>query len=591
MVRTEASAFKDEQGRTLYFRGASFSGASKIPSKPDGSTHKAEDFFRHKEVSFTDRPLPLDSSTEFFSGFIKNGFNCLRLVVPWEALEHSGPEEYDEDFIKTIKSWVLEAERFQVYVIIDAHQDAFSRFSGGSGAPAWALEKAGFLLSALSKSESAILHHELQDKFESELTYENYRRFASATMFTLFFAGDVFAPKLSIDGQNSREYFQSHYIAAYKKLAYALRTCSNVLGFEAMNEPSRGFIACKDLGKKEVALVKNGFSLSPLDTMILADGHSVNASYVKHNLFGLAVYGKKLLNPSCVRAYRDASVSIWKAEGVWTDEKGSIELLKKEYFSYLADGTTVDFQRDFLCPFISRFTLEIRKELKEAIIFVQGEVFSQTISDCAGNLHDTAFLCTYPNYEAELLHSKKESSNDLFYEMPVILRNVKASFNQKSKHTNLKRDYKSVESIFKTYFDTIDKYLLSALIWNISPDNTHEHGDHWNKENYSIFCAEDSGYRAQKGYVRPYAQKISGSLTHQSFDVKNDVYCANFKAHPFRTLECEFFIPEIFFHDDYSVTFNQVPTPKYIKKPEEQKLIVITEAGELAYSMKIQNLS
>jgi hypothetical protein len=37
------------------------------------------------------------------------------------------------------------------------HQDVWSRYSGGSGAPAWTLEAAGFDLHALEESEAAWL--------------------------------------------------------------------------------------------------------------------------------------------------------------------------------------------------------------------------------------------------------------------------------------------------------------------------------------------------------------------------------------------------------------------------------------------------
>lgn len=40
---------------------------------------------------------------------------------------------------------------------IDAHQDVWSRYSGGSGAPAWTLETIGFDLHALEDSGSAWL--------------------------------------------------------------------------------------------------------------------------------------------------------------------------------------------------------------------------------------------------------------------------------------------------------------------------------------------------------------------------------------------------------------------------------------------------
>lgn len=47
----------------------------------------------------------------------------------------------------------------------------------------------------------------------------NYNKLASATMFTLFFAGDVFAPELKIDGVGVQGYLQRKFVECYAYLA------------------------------------------------------------------------------------------------------------------------------------------------------------------------------------------------------------------------------------------------------------------------------------------------------------------------------------------------------------------------------------
>ena len=42
----------------------------------------------------------------------------------------------------------------------------------------------------------------------------NHLRLATGTMFTLFFAGRDFAPKLLVEGQNIQDFLQGHFIAA-----------------------------------------------------------------------------------------------------------------------------------------------------------------------------------------------------------------------------------------------------------------------------------------------------------------------------------------------------------------------------------------
>ena len=69
----------------------------------------------------------------------------------------------------------------------------------------------------------------------------------AATMFTLFFAGNDFAPLTKIDGQPVQDYLQNHYIDAIKQVALRLYDQPNVIGYDTMNEPSSGYIGWKDL--------------------------------------------------------------------------------------------------------------------------------------------------------------------------------------------------------------------------------------------------------------------------------------------------------------------------------------------------------
>lgn len=70
----------------------------------------------------------------------------------------------------------------------------------------------------------------------------NSSKLASATLFTLFWAGDILAPNERIDGKNLKQFLQGSYIKCFTHLANRLKGCPNVLGFEAMNEPHPGYI-------------------------------------------------------------------------------------------------------------------------------------------------------------------------------------------------------------------------------------------------------------------------------------------------------------------------------------------------------------
>lgn len=68
----------------------------------------------------------------------------------------------------------------------------------------------------------------------------NVERLAVATMFTLFFAGNTFAPSCLVKtGKKEKvpiqNFLQEHYLATVKELARYLQNESNVIGWDTLN--------------------------------------------------------------------------------------------------------------------------------------------------------------------------------------------------------------------------------------------------------------------------------------------------------------------------------------------------------------------
>lgn len=79
-----------ETKRVVQLRGVSLSGSCKLPvNLPSHAPDKAA-FLDHRNVSYVGRPFPLEEMDEHLSRIRDWGFNLVRLVVTWEALEHSG---------------------------------------------------------------------------------------------------------------------------------------------------------------------------------------------------------------------------------------------------------------------------------------------------------------------------------------------------------------------------------------------------------------------------------------------------------------------------------------------------------------------
>jgi hypothetical protein len=83
------------------------------------------------------------------------------------------------------------------------------------------MEKLGMDLSQMTETRAAIVQQLLP--FPRQMPRmswsNNYMLYAAATMFTLFFAGDVYAPKTKVNGVNVQEWLQSSYVNAMRQVA------------------------------------------------------------------------------------------------------------------------------------------------------------------------------------------------------------------------------------------------------------------------------------------------------------------------------------------------------------------------------------
>ena len=199
-MQIRGTDFVDEQGRILHLRGVNLGGSSKLPLIPDGATYRKEKYFEHRDVSFVGRPFPLTEADTHFTRLKNWGFNFLRLIITWEAIEHAGPGIYDTEYLDYVEKIARKAGEYGFSLFIDPHQDVWSRFTGGDGAPGWTLEAAGMDMQGFTKTGAAVVHSQVDGILPKMIWPTNAAKLASSTMFTLFFGGNDFAPKIQIDG-------------------------------------------------------------------------------------------------------------------------------------------------------------------------------------------------------------------------------------------------------------------------------------------------------------------------------------------------------------------------------------------------------
>ena len=315
-MRIEGSNFKDEAGRTLQLRGVNLGGSSKVPSKPDGATFHKKNFYNHRDVSFIGRPFPLEEADEHFARLRSWGFTFLRFLVTWEAIEHAGPGVYDYAYIEYIRAILEKAVQYDIDVFIDPHQDVWSRFSGGDGAPGWTFELVGLDITKFQETGAAITHQAHGDPLPQMIWSTNATKLAAATMFTLFFGGTDLAPFTKIDGESPQEFYQRHFIEAIQKLAGSISDLPNVVGYDSMNEPVEGWIGIQDLNKRHTTIEK-GFVPTPFQAMQLGAGIPLRLEKWERGVFGPRIIGRELINPDAVSVWLNGFDPIWQANGAW----------------------------------------------------------------------------------------------------------------------------------------------------------------------------------------------------------------------------------------------------------------------------------
>jgi Cellulase (glycosyl hydrolase family 5) len=126
-LKIDGHKFRDPHDREITLRGINVAGDSKFPKVPDLPSHVAECFFDGDNVSFVGRPFLLEDAHVHLGKLQKWGYNTIRYIFTWEAIEHAGPGMYDDEWISFTIEVLRVAKQYGFYVFLDPHQDAVCR--------------------------------------------------------------------------------------------------------------------------------------------------------------------------------------------------------------------------------------------------------------------------------------------------------------------------------------------------------------------------------------------------------------------------------------------------------------------------------
>lgn len=309
---------------------------------------------------------------------------------------------YDTEYLTYIRQVLEKAHEFGIDVYVDPHQDVWSRWTGGDGAPLWTLELAGFDTENFRQCEAAVCKetygsgHSSAEKKGTRILPKmmwptNYFKLACATMFTLFWAGKRYAPDFMIedddtnnngkDGENVKvniqTFLQKHYINAIAELLKYLNGLENIVGIGTMNEPSAGYVNVADLSRgfgqsgsstsSGAMELKYGLAPTPFQGMCLGEGHVQSVGQwsngIMQHVLGrsdssvkIDPKGKKVWKYKEEMKGRGSNSNcrgcIWKQAGVWrvNPQTNRPELLRPGYFA------NVDFGTECYLPFATEYT-------------------------------------------------------------------------------------------------------------------------------------------------------------------------------------------------------------------------------------------
>lgn len=389
-VAPQGPLFLDAEGRQVTLRGVNLGGDCKVPY-PNGGTQFPSDFADHRTVSFIGRPFPLAEADQHFARLARWGFNCLRLLTTWEAVEHAGPGAYDEAYLDYFADIARRAGEYGFYVFVDFHQDVWSRMSGGDGAPGWTFEAVGLDFTKFPAADAAHVMQATYDYASPERRQaaypqmvwgSNYRLPANGIMWTLFWGGRSFTPDFAIDGQNVQDFLQGHYLGAMDQVAGRIAGMPHVLGFDTLNEPGLGWfgqsLSYRHLAKSEASPEnpRIGPALAPLDALAMARGLTVTVPVLARDDAGAAVpTGERTFNANGVSIWRDGVADPFEAAGIYRVEGDRAVPIDEHRFRTIA-GQPSSISDHAFAPFYAKVAETIRRHQPDWAVFAEMDAFA-----------------------------------------------------------------------------------------------------------------------------------------------------------------------------------------------------------------------
>lgn len=640
-VRQHGPLFLDAGGGQVMLRGVNLGGDCKVP--PGQGTDVHTDFADHRTISFTGRPFPLAEADEHLGRIAGWGFNTLRLLTTWEAVEHAGPGEYDTAYLDYLTEVARKAGEHGLLLFVDFHQDVWSRMSGGDGAPGWTFEAVGL---DFSKFDAAGAAHVMQARYDyassetRQAAYpqmswgSNYRLPANGIMWTLFWAGRIVTPDFRIDGVNVQDYLQGHYLGAIDQVARRLADMPHVLGFDSLNEPSLGWagqpIAYRHLAPSEAnpERPRIGPALAPLDAIAMARGLSIEVPVLTRDAAGAAVpTATQLFNPAGVSIWREGAACPFEAAGLYRIEDGTATATGEDRLA------SIDPTDDIYRPFFAKVAATIRAHQPGWTLFAEMDVFAhlagrrfpadlpeRTVNashwydmgmlylkrfdpanhrDAATGAAEHGLDAIAARYRRQLGSFAAESAEFPGSGAPTLIGEFGIPYDLSEGEAYARWAAGEREGVWEQHeaaltlmYDAMDALGLHSTQWNYTASNRNDLrvGDGWNQEDLSIFSRDqqdgtndgaNDGGRAVAGFSRPYVRRAQGRLSSVRFERGPQRFVAEVQVDAALDGVTDIYVPHIQYPGGFVVRCEGVPAELDIDAAGQRVAIHATVNGRM----------
>ncbi|MDF0681130.1 MAG: cellulase family glycosylhydrolase [Candidatus Nitrosocosmicus sp.] len=527
--------FRDEHGRYTIFRGVNFGGRSKLPPYLPISPLDV------KDLSKLDLDDEIHSVKPGLDLLKTSGFNVVRLLVSWKALESKPNSDLNDlseegkEYLSFLNRIIKELYKRNIYVILDFHQDVANEIYGGDGFPDWTI--------AVDEEHPKPALTQIPPPPDKKWQIKYMTNKSLKHTFKSFWENDLTNKDEGLVHYPVRTHLEKTIELTVKHLQWLNNgnTHPAILGVEPFNEPHPGLIPKEEFEQKYL-----------------------------------------------MDFYRDVNSNIGKV-----DQNLFIFIEPRVDWTFPAEGSPMaygaaplEIKQSFNMNFIKKVMADKKTVEMKLLTYLPKDPSSISNFDSNGVLsfhfYDPMAVASSFVPIPESIYTYKKQFPEMFRQLHNAA--IERGFIPFLTEFGAFQEGEQVREYLNLQYDQIDALLLNSTIWNYDLYNTEELKDNWNLENYSLLGPERRP-RNMDVVTRPYPMRSSAKPYALFFDVDSKYAAIALKGKVVSEKPTVIFIP---FDTHYSPEFTVWATSSNeIKWDKDNQLLYWQPSNDLQYNYLI----